>query len=140
MSVSLELKSNAMAILDEEVPDELLAVIPAFITLASRVGDAVEQQGEAAEYCDRLFITLLLHRQRVLPALPAGVLSELHALARKCVEARVPNCSTRAARMLQQLGHPEDAALIEANRPDYSPILAEVFDDIARALRSRPPA
>jgi hypothetical protein len=39
--------------------------------------------------------------------------------------------------LLQYIGHPEDAAVIEANRPEDS-VGARAFDDIARALRNRP--
>jgi hypothetical protein len=81
---------------------------------------AVRQRGEASYYHERLFSLLLLHGERLLPLLP--------------VEARSLNRASRAAALLQHVGHPEDALLIEAHRP-AEPILAKVFDDAARALR-----
>ena len=73
-SAPLTDKRKVLTILDEEVPDELLAVLPAFITQACRVGDTVQQQGEAAGYCNRLFITLLLHWEQAACAAGRGPL------------------------------------------------------------------
>ena len=101
MSVAPDLKANVLAILDEEVPEEFLSVFPAFISAANALGDLPLQKGEASEYCDRLFITLLLHREQTLPALPVTARSELRALARRCLASISLNCSSRAARVLE---------------------------------------
>jgi hypothetical protein len=78
---------------------------------------------------------LLRYKERLLPALPAEARSELRELARKLLAATAPNSSLRAAVLLQFIGQPEDATLIEAHRP-AEPILAEAFDQSARALRT----
>jgi hypothetical protein len=64
--------------------------------------------------------------------LPREARSELRDVARSLVVA--PNNSLRAALILQLVGSPDDAVLLDAHRPD-EPILAKVFDDAARALR-----
>ena len=136
-SAPLTDKRKVLTILDEEVPDELLPILPALISTGVSLGDsAVKQDGEASRYCDRLFIMLLMHHERVLPGLPAEARAELYALAKRCVASVDPSCSLRAAHMLHEVGGPGDAPLIEAHRPE-DPGLARKYDDIARALRNR---
>jgi hypothetical protein len=138
-SVTLEHKTGALTLLEEDILEELLAVLPAFISAAhALVETAVGQKGTASYHCDRLFTLLLLHRERLLPALPSEARAELRALARRLVTALSPNCSLGAAVVLQHVGRHEDAPLLEANRP-AEPILAKVFDEAAQVLRQLPP-
>jgi hypothetical protein len=135
-SVPVEHKTGVLTVLEEDVPEALVSTLPAFISAAHALGEtAARQDGEAAYYCDRLFILLLLHEERILPVLPKESRSELRDLARTLVAATSLNCSLRAAVLLKFIGRPEDAALIEAHRP-AEPVLAKVFDDTARALRN----
>ncbi|HYO55457.1 hypothetical protein [Archangium sp.] len=136
-STPMEHKTEVLTVLEEEVPDPLISTLPSFISAAHALMEsAVSQNNEAAYYCERLFVMLLLHREHLLPALPEEARSELRTVARSLVPAASPNCSFRAAVLLQFVGRPEDAAVIEANRPEDS-VGAEAFDAIARALHSR---
>jgi hypothetical protein len=136
-STPVEHKTEVLTVLEAEVPDALVSTLPSFISAAhALVEEALSQDKEAAFYCERLFVMLLLHREQLLPALPEEVRSELRTVARSLVPAASPNCSFRAAVLLQYIGQPEDAEVIEANRPEDS-IGADAFDAIARALRSR---
>jgi hypothetical protein len=138
-SVPVEHKTGALTLLEEDIPDELLTVLPAFISAAhALVEPAVGQQGTASYYCDRLFTLVLLHRERLLPALSGEARAELRAVARRLVAASSPNCALGAAVVLQHVGHREDASLLDAHRPT-EPILAKVFDEAAQALRQLPP-
>jgi PAS domain-containing protein len=137
-SVPVEHKTGVLTVLEEELPDALVSALPSFISVAHTLSEtAARQQGEASYYCDRLLILLLLHEERVLPALPLESRSELRALAQTLVTATALNCALRAASLLKFVGQPEDADLIEAHRP-AEPVLAKVFDDAAQALRNRP--
>jgi len=137
-SVPLNDKTDVLTILDEGVPDELLPVMPVFIAAAMALGDAVlERDGDAPEFCERLFTMLLLNEQRVLPALQVEARSELRALARGCVSSAAPNCALRAVWMLARIGRPEDAELVEAHRP-AEPIIAKEYDDCAQRIRNLP--
>jgi hypothetical protein len=139
-SVPVEHKTGALTILEEGIPDELLTVLPAFISAAhALVETAVGQKGTAAYYCDRLFTLVLLHREFLLPALSGEARAELRAVARRLVASISLNCSLGAAVVLQHMGHREDAPLLEAHRP-AEPILAKVFDEAAQALRQLPPS
>lgn len=130
------LKEDVLAILDEEVPDELFPAIAAFISAANALPDSsVKQRGEVSSFCNRLFTTLLLHSERVLPALSEEARSELRALACKCVASRDLGCALRAAVVLGRVGRPEDVSVLEAHRP-ADPGFAKVFDDAARALQN----
>jgi hypothetical protein len=134
-SVPVEHKTEVLIVLEEEVPGALLATLPSFIFMAhTLVEPAVRQDGAAAYYCECLFSLLLLHKARLLPALTEEALSLLRDVARSLVAALSPNCSIRATALLQFVGRPEDADVIEANRP-ADPIGARSFDDVARALR-----
>jgi len=135
-SVPVEHKTEVLAVLDEELPDELLPLIPSFISVASPLADtAVKQQGEAAYYCERLLLLMLSHKERIFSALPTEARSDVHAVARKLVASVAPNCAGRATLLLRAIGQPEDAALIEAHRPT-DPMLARSFDEAAQALRT----
>jgi hypothetical protein len=139
-TVSAVNKMEAIYILEEEVPEALVPTLPAFISAAHGLAGVVaaDQRSEAAHYCDRLFRLLLQHRERLLPSFSQETLAELYDLTRTLVAAPVPIPFLEAAVMLQFIGQPEDAALLEAHRP-AEPVLAKVFDDAAQALRSRPP-
>jgi hypothetical protein len=138
-SVPLNDKTEVLTILDEGVPDELIPVMPVFIAAAVALGDAVlTRDGDAPNFCDRLFTTLLLNDKRVLPALPAAeARSELRALARRCVTSADPSCSIRAVWMLARVGRPEDAELVEAHRPADEG-LAKNYDEYAERIRNLP--
>lgn len=128
-------KTEVITILDDELPDALVPVLPSFISAASSLVErAMRQDDEASRYCDRLFSLLIDEAERVLPMLSQEARSELRQLTRRLVASVALNCSLRAAVVLKLVGQPEDAALIEAHRP-AEPILAKVFDDAARALR-----
>ncbi|WP_158501842.1 HEAT repeat domain-containing protein [Vitiosangium sp. GDMCC 1.1324] len=135
LSVPVEQKAEVLAVLTEEVPETLWATLPSFIATAHALADtAARQKGAATYYCEDLFALLLLHPEQLLPSLPEEARSRLREVARKCVAASSsPNCSLRAAVLLEHVGRPEDAPLIEAHRP-AEPVLAKVFDDAARAL------
>ncbi len=136
-AVPIEQKAEVLTVLEEEVPDTLLAVLPAFISTASAQAPlAVGQRGDASYYCERLFILLFLHAERVLPSLPAEAQANLRAAVRTLVAAKSQRCALRAVTMLQFVGQSEDLALLEAHRPDDA-ALAAVFDDVARAVRHR---
>lgn len=135
--VPVEHKTEVLTVLEEDLPDTLVITLPSFISIAqSLMEQAAHQQGEASYFCERLFICLLMHEQRVLSVLPQETLSSLRAVARTLVAGRSLGCAIRAASMLEVIGQFEDAALIKAHRP-AEPILAKVFDDAARALRQR---
>ncbi|KFA93609.1 hypothetical protein Q664_08430 [Archangium violaceum Cb vi76] len=135
-SIPVVHKTGVLTVLEEELPESLVSALPSFISVAhSLSGAAARQQGEASYYCDRLLILLLLHEERVLPALPSESRAELRDLARTLVAATALNCSLRAASLLKFVGQPEDADIIEAHRPT-EPVLAKVFDDASRALRN----
>jgi len=135
-SVPVEHKTEILTVLDEELPDELLSLVPSFVSTASAVVDtAVSQQGAASYYCERLLLLLLLHKERIFPALPEETRSELHAVARRLVASVAPNCAGRSTLLLRLMGQSEDAALIEAHRP-ADPMLARSFDEAAQALRN----
>lgn len=137
-STPLEHKTGVITVLEEELPGELLSTLPSFISTARALfGTATGQRDErdlVAYYCECLASLLLRHREQVLPALPEEARAELRDMARKLIVATAPNSSLRAAVLLQLIGLPEDAALIEAHRP-VEPTLAKVFDDAAQALR-----
>lgn len=136
-SVPVEHKTGVLTVLEEELPEALVSTLPSFISVAQTLSEAAaRQQGKASYYCDRLLILLLLNEERVLPALPPDARSELRDLARTLVAATALNCSLRAASLLKFIGQSEDADLIEAHRP-AEPVLAKVFDDAVRALRTR---
>jgi hypothetical protein len=126
-----------MTLLETDLPETLLPTIPAFISEAhTLVQTAVSQNNEAAYYCEHVFTIMLLHRERLLTALPEVARSELRTVAQSLVPAISPNCSFRAALVLQLVGEPEDAAVIEAHRPE-DPVGAKAFDEAAQALRNR---
>jgi hypothetical protein len=126
-----------MTLLEMDLPETLLPTIPAFISEAHvQLETAVRQQGDASYYCERLLSVLLSHGEQLLPALPEESRSELRAVARRLLASVSPNCSGRAAHLLQRIGQPEDAALLEAHRP-AEPMLAKAFDEAAQVLRNR---
>jgi hypothetical protein len=135
-SVPVELKGEVLGVLTEELPEALVPALPAFISSARPLVDtAVKHKGAASSYCVDLFTLLLLHPEQLLPRLPEAARSELHGMARRLVAATSSlKCSLQAAVLLKYLGHPEDAALLEAHRPTDAG-LAKVFDDAAHTLR-----
>lgn len=134
-SVPVEHKTHVLSVLEAEVPDALLPVLAAFISTAHMLvsGDS-GQERTVVSYCEGLLSVLLAHRERVLPALPEEPLLALRTVALGLVGGRDSDCALRAAILLQHIGRPEDAAVIEAHRPADS-IAARAFDEAARALR-----
>jgi hypothetical protein len=131
--VPLRQKTGVITVLTEELPDDWVSTLPAFIAEAhEQLASVAGQQDEITYYGESLFGLLLRHRERLLSMLPQDSRSELREVARSLVAA--PNNSLRAAIVLGLVGSPEDAALLDAHRPD-APTLAKVFDDAAQALR-----
>ncbi len=136
-AVPLEEKTEVLTVLDEEVPAELEHLLPSLISLARDVIDvAAIQDGAENEFCERLFTLLLLHRERLFPALPLESRSVLRDVARRLAVAPAALRSIGAAVTLQYVGQREDADLLEAHRPQDD-VLGKVFDDAALTLRNR---
>jgi len=134
-AVPVSHKTAVLTVLKNELPDEWLSTIPAFITAAhARVDEAMHGHGEAAYFCEDLLSTVLLHRARLLGALPQQAHSELRAASRSLVGAESMGCALRAAALLKYVGQPEDAAILDAHQPADS-TFAKVFNDTAQALR-----
>lgn len=130
-SISVEHKAQVLAVLEEEVPDALLPVLPAFISTAHAL---VIGERTVGSYCECLLSMLLAHRERVLPALPSEARETLRTVALRLLASTDPDCALRSAILLQHIGRPEDASNIEAHRP-ADPIAARAFDAAALALR-----
>lgn len=135
-SVPVELKTEVLTVLEEDVPETLVPAVLAFISTAhALLGGGANQ--ETSYYVERLFILLLRHREQLLPLLPPESRAELREAARRRVEAfSLHKGSLRAAVLLQYVGLPEDVGLLLAHRP-ADPILAQVFDDAVAALREQ---
>jgi hypothetical protein len=134
LAIPLEHKTEVLVVVEEQVPDELIALLPDFIAMAQSLEERLRPVAEVEAYCERLFGLLLSSRERLLTGLPAETLATLRTVTRSLIVATAPNASTVAAVMLGAVGHFEDAAFLDAHRPAY-PALAKVFDDAARALR-----
>ncbi|WNG27829.1 HEAT repeat domain-containing protein [Cystobacter fuscus] len=136
-SVPIEDKTGVLALLEEELPEALIVLLPAFISVAHASCETVPSQKKAAVYyCERLCSVLIKHKETVLSTLPSQLRSELRDMARKMIVATAPNSSLRAALLLQFVGQSEDAALLEAHHP-AEPILARAFDETVKVLRDR---
>ncbi len=136
VQVPVAWKAEVLPVLEEEVPDEWRAVLPAFISMArAQAPSAVPQlRGDALSFCERLFILLLLDDQRLLTALSAEARDQLRETARTLVAAKSLRCALWAATVLQYVGQPEDVLLLEAHRPEDI-TFAEVFDSAIQVLR-----
>lgn len=135
-AVPLENKTEALSVLEEEVPATLVPTLPAFIFTAEALNEQEVGQNRKAEYyCECLLSMLLRDRDRLLSALPADARAALRTVARKLIAATFPNPSIAAAVVLGAIGRPEDAAFLEAHCHEY-PTLAKVFRDAAQALRN----
>jgi hypothetical protein len=136
----LEEKTGVITVLEEELPEALCSALPSFISSARAMLETVagprDERDPIVYHCECLASLLLRHGEQPLLALPGEARSELRDLMRKLVVATAPNPSLRAAVLLQLIGRPEDADLLEAHRP-AEPVLAKVFEDAARSLRSR---
>jgi hypothetical protein len=91
--VSIDHKMRALAVLEEDVPDQLLPILPAFIATANALREqALDPDHDAAYYCERLFSLVLGNRQRVVPVLPAEARANLRAVARSLLtsSSRLP--------------------------------------------------
>ncbi len=138
VQVPVAWKAEVLPVLEEEVPDELLAVLPAFISTANaQAPSAVPQlRGDALSFCERLFILLMLDDKRLLTTLPAEARGQLRETARTLVAAKSLRCALWAATVLQYVGQPEDVLLLDAHRPKDT-TFAEVFDSTIQVLRGR---
>lgn len=135
--ISIDHKMRALAVLEEDVPDSLIPILPAFIATAYALREqASSQDDDAAYYCERLFSLVLGYRQRIIPALPAEARAELRAVARSLLTSPSMGSALPAAAVLELVGRPEDVALLESRRPADDPGFAKVFDDAARVLRN----
>jgi hypothetical protein len=134
-TVPVKHKTRTLVVLQEEVPDTLVPVLPAFISAAEFLSEqAVHADRDAAYYCECLLSLLLTDRERLLPALPQSARLALRTVARRLISATFPNSSISAAAVLEAIGRPEDADFLEAYCPEY-PVLAKVFHDAAQTLR-----
>ncbi len=130
-------KTGVLALLEEDLPDAVKAALSAFIFAARPLFDKpVGRRSAAAYYCERLFSMLLAHREHTLGALQEEERSTLRGVARELVTATSPVPSLWAAVLLEAIGRPEDAAVLETYCPE-DPTFAKVFRDAARALRRR---
>ncbi len=135
-AVPITHKTRALVVLEEEVPDTLIPVLPGFIaTAASLLELDVSQDREAAHYFERLFSLLLMDPERFLKALPEEPRATLRAVARRLVAAAPMGCALPSAVVLKLIGRPEDAGLLVSHRP-ADPSFAQIFDDAAQALRN----
>jgi hypothetical protein len=136
VQVPVSRKAEVLPVLEEEVPDELVAVLPAFISTAhAQAPGAVPQlRGDALSFCERLFILLMLDDKRLLTALPSEARAQLRETARTLVAAKSLRCALWAAMVLQYVGQPEDVPLLEVHRPEDA-TFAEVFDSTIQVLR-----
>ncbi|HYO57290.1 HEAT repeat domain-containing protein [Archangium sp.] len=135
-AVPMNYKTEVLAVLQEEVPDALISVLPAFISMAEPLSEeTLSQDRHSADYCECLLRLLLMDRERLLSALPEHARSVLRSVARRLISATFPNPSTSAAVILEAIGRPEDAAFLEAHCPEY-PTLAKVFLEAAQTLRN----
>jgi hypothetical protein len=136
-TIPVEYKTRVLVVLEEDLPDTLISVLPLFISIAqSLVEVAVSQRGGPASFCESLFSLVLRHQERILPVLSEDTRSDLRGVAQRLVAAVSLNCAIRAAVILRLVGKPEDAVILEAHSPS-DPTFAKVFNDAARALRSR---
>lgn len=136
-AVPMEQKTWVLTVLEEEVPDSLLPVFPAFISVAEALLHPEAGQGNTAGgYAEGLLSVLLAHREQLLPALPVEARETLRTVALGLLVSTDPDCSLRAALLLQSIGRPEDAVHIDAFRPADA-VGARAFDEAARVLRRK---
>ncbi|WP_224250038.1 HEAT repeat domain-containing protein [Hyalangium gracile] len=136
-TISTRHKTRVLVVLEEDVPDELVPVLPAFIASAEALDEqALSHDRDAAYYCECLLSMHLSDRERLLPALPEDARLALRTVALRLIRATFPNPSISAAVVLGIIGRHEDAPFLEAHSPEY-PTLAKVFRDAARTLRDR---
>jgi len=140
-SVPLTPKRKVLTLLDEEFPRDFVPVLAALISAAEALKDApvTQRRGEAASFCDRLFITTMLHRQWLLSALPVAAHQALRAVARRCVASLDPSCALQAALMLAYIGELKDMSLIEAHFPEDTSLVT-TYQEAVQLLRSRFPS
>ncbi|HYO58417.1 hypothetical protein [Archangium sp.] len=139
-SVPVEQKTKVLTVLDEEVPDELVPLLPSFIFLAQSIIEvASTRKGQERRFCDRLFTLLLLHRERLLPALPPKARAVLREVARRMVAAPETVRIIKAATLLEYVGHREDADLLAEHKPQDE-VLGRVYEEAVEVLRKLPPA
>ncbi|WNG40452.1 hypothetical protein F0U60_47175 [Archangium minus] len=137
-SVPVEQKTKVLTMLDEEVPDELVPLLPSFIFLAGSIIEvASTRKGQERRFCDRLFTLLLLHRERLFPALPFKARTVLREVARSMAAAPEAIRIIKAATLLEYVGHREDADLLAEHKP-RDEVLGRVYEDAVEVLRKLP--
>ncbi|HEX5745383.1 MAG TPA: hypothetical protein VFZ09_04010 [Archangium sp.] len=139
-SVPLEQKTKVLTVLDEEVPEELVPVLPSFIFLAaSMLNMASTRKGQERRFCERLFNLLLLHRERLISTLPPKARTVLREVSRRMIAASETVRSIKAATLLEYVGQREDADLLEEHKPQDE-VLGRVYEEAAEVLRKLPHA
>jgi HEAT repeat protein len=137
-SVPIEQKTKILTVLDEEVPEGLVPLISAFILLARSIIEAASaRKGQERRFCDRLFTLLLLHRERLLPALPPEARAVLREEARRMVAAPESVRIIKAATLLAYVGHREDADLLAEHKPQDE-VLGWVYEEAVEVLSKLP--
>lgn len=133
-SVPVEFKSRVLTVVQEDVPDMLVPVLPAFIFAAQDLCGRLKGHDAAAEsYCDSLSSLLLFDRERFVVSQPGEVREALRHVARELISATFPNPSIRAAVVLGLVGGAEDTAFLQAHAPADA-AGAKVFHEAARRL------
>jgi hypothetical protein len=137
-SVPVEQKTKVLTVLDEEVPDELVFVLPSFIFLARALMEvASTRKGQERRFCDRLFTLLLLHRERLLPALLPQARAVLREVALRMAVAPETVRIIKAATLLEYVGQREDAQLLVEHKPQDE-VLGRVYEEAVEVLRKLP--
>jgi hypothetical protein len=139
-SVPVERKTKVLTVLDEEVPEELVPLLPSFIFLARSIIEMASlRKGQERRFCDRLFTLLLLHRERLLPALTSEARADLREVARRMVAAPETVRIIKAATLLEYVGQREDADLLVEHKPQDE-VLGRVYAEAVEVLRKVPQA
>lgn len=137
-SVPVEQKTKVLTVLDEEVPDELVPLLPSFIFLARSILEvASTRKGQERRFCDRLFTLLLLHRERLLPALVPQARAVLREVALRMAVAPETVRIIKAATLLEYVGQREDAQLLAEHKPQDE-VLGRVYEEAIEVLRKLP--
>lgn len=137
-SAPIEQKTKVLTVLDEEVPDDMVPLLPSFIFLARSIQEvASTRKGQERRFCDRLFTLLLLHREQLLLALSPEARVVLREVARRMVVAPEAVRIIKAATVLEYVGHREDAELLAEHKPQDE-VLGRVYEDAAEVLRKLP--
>ncbi|HYO65147.1 MAG TPA: hypothetical protein VEU33_03610 [Archangium sp.] len=137
-SVPVEQKTKVLTVLDEEMPEELVPVLPSLIFLAgSMIEVASTNKGQERRFCDRLFNLLLLHREHLLSPLSAKARAVLREVARRMVAAPETVRIIKAATLLEYVGQRVDADLLAEHKPQDE-VPGRVYEEAIGVLRKLP--